>query len=209
MKRPPRLVLIKRPASFVKKDKELVTIETRWPSILAWAIDYPESKISDLYHRFGTDLDMSFKQFLSACEGRGLRKLMALASGKKGKKLNKITKTDSIQATESAIETFKANRKSEGFIHLGRMAKIVGVATKVIENESKGLSKMLDDNKGALAARMLDGHLDRTSKVDKLARSTFAIDSESNEDKAKANIAILMNFNPTPKQSNNDTVIDI
>ena len=195
----------------VRQDKELVTIESKWPSILAWMMDYPNTKLSELYSRFKTGLDMNFSEFVAACKARNLNKLTDITKGKKGKRQNKLTKTDSLQTTEAAIETFKATRKSNGFLHLERMSKIVGIATDIVEAESGRLNKFLKDDKGALASKLLDGHLNRAAQVDKLARNTYGIDNESNEDKAKANVAILMNFNPQPSasSSNSGTVIDV
>lgn len=196
------------------------TLDQIWNLIVAFVMDYPEeSSDQQLWERFRPLLKQEFS-YATFKNGLGVRKIGSLRMVQKGRKkegkrvdeqgeaLGSVKK--SIEMTEAVTESFQKKRQKRAIMHLDRMDVIVGRATNILEEESKELAANIEKGKV-----FLESHLDKATKLHKLAGSVYNIDKESNEDLAKMQLAILTNFDPhahlsshLPERSVNGKVID-
>lgn len=193
---PPKVVVFKKPKSIIAKQTK--TIDDLWPSIITYVMDNPHESNTSVYHKFGQTLNLAFTTFCRYINERDIEAIRKAA----GRKVKKPSKDKSIQLTENIAKSFAERRRQQGIIHLDKMDHILQRATKVMTNESKSIAAM--DPK--LASIHIESHLDKSAKLHKLAKDVYAIDAESSEDKAKANMAILISYVPKPTT---EDVIDI
>lgn len=176
------------------------TLDQIWHLIVAFVMDYPEKEESSdmkLWEHFRPILkaDMSYESFKN---GLQVRKIGSLRSVQKSRHRNTRNReaeqgsvNQSLDLTKSVVESFEKKRQRKAIMHLNRMDVIVERAAGLLEHESKDLVK--NPEKGVV---FLEGHLDRATKLHKLAGSVYNIDQESKEDLAKRQLAIITNFDP-------------
>ena len=204
-----KLIKFQIPESQKRELVRYKTLDEVWPLVLAYVVENPDKAgDNDLWSTFRNVLRCEFATFKQDIRDRGIAKLRGTVKGhnKESKKKKPGTKQGSLQLTEAVQESFDKKRQRKALLHLGRMDVILDDATKILEQEGKGLQKMKPEK----AAIFLESHLDKATKIHSLASKVYAIDAESKEDKSKKNLAILMSFDPHSavievKQSDGDS----
>lgn len=174
-----KLVIIKKPHK-----PKVYTIDEIWAEIVSHVSRHPDIKYGPLYNLFGPRTNItSVASFRNALVARGIQKIKKSARNAGTPRIK-----ESLQLTEDVALGFARARKKQGMVHLQKMDTIINRAHEVLEKESVKVKKRKGLGFGI--------HLKNAETVHRLAKSTYNIDAESHEDKAKAAIAILTDFDP-------------
>lgn len=194
-----RVIQFKAPDNHELAQVHKKTVDQLWRQILAYVMDYPDASSNDeLWAQFRSAVNLDYQPFIRALNGRGIVDLRAAAKGKikkernPGKRETEGSKQESSQLTELTLEALKKRQKAQGIKHLSRMDEIVSNATSILEKESRNLAAMKDDQ----SPIFLESHLDKATKLNKLASSVYGLDQESKENNVKFNMALLTNYDP-------------
>lgn len=189
------------------------TIDEIWHLVVSYAMENPdENTNADLWKHFRNILNMEYSTFKAAILDRGIGKIRKTVAVKRNESRRDKQKSrkNSKEITDAAIESFVRKRRKKSILHLSKMDMIVENATGIISEESNTLTKM----KSKDASLYIESHIDKASKLHKLASSVYGIDQESVEEKNKRNLSILLNFDlhdssqPEPKVTKGK-VIDV
>lgn len=179
-----KMVFLKNPFQ-----PKVTTVDKIWPDIISIVSKNPKIKFGELYNIFGNRVgSVSVARFREALITRGIDKVRRAASG-----LEPRAK-ESQQLSEDVALGFAKARKQRAFLHLDKMHEIIDTAHEVLKKESVRVKK----RKG-LGFSM---HLKNAASLHQIAKSTYNIDGDSGEDKARAAIAILCDFDPSESARN-------
>lgn len=160
-------------------------LDSNWPLIVQAVSANSRVGMTVLYKQFGAGMK-NFKTFASLCEQRNLSDLRVTVRGQ-------TPKQTSIQLTEDAVEKFKQERESKGFIFLGRMSELVDKNLKTVEAQAQRIEDGDDD----YVDGTLPTHLENMSKLQKLGTSIYGLEKEATvEDLQKLQLNVIMNFDP-------------
>lgn len=187
-----KLVIIKKPASLVKKERKKRTLDSVWPKIVDHVSANPNLTNDDLFDIYGASCNECDRaRFIRRCKLRGLKDLRVSLKEKRDRKA-------SAQLTEQRVLSIEERRKKGGVKFITRMDRVVRKASTSLEEESEQV---------AIGKAHLGDHIVNIKNLVKVGKEVYNIDADGGGDSAKMNIAILMGFNPLDNQK--EEVIDI
>jgi hypothetical protein len=195
-----KLIVVKKPASIVKKQAMKKSLDLVWPDILTYVQQHPKTTNEHLFNLFGERAgETSLQCFGRKCNLRGLRELKRTCQGKSA-----IGFKESQEITRKTIDNFKKDRLDKGVLHLTKMDVMMNNVHKVLEKESNSVVNEEKDNVG------IGLHLAHLNQAHRLAKDVYRIDAAENGSDSKTNLAIILNFDPgKPTDRDKAKIIDV
>lgn len=160
-----------------KKIAEARPFKKMWPKILAYMVAHPELKTRKLWAKFAPKLDdvFSLRQFSILLGNNGMSP--AVVKEETGMK-NQVA---------IAIQSFAEVKKEKANVFMNRISRKMDEIHDVIDSTP-------------VDVKNVGGVLDLVSRLHKEGRIAYSIDEEHTVDRKATNIAVLIGYDPKPKE---------
>jgi len=187
-----KLVILKKPAAMVNKERKRKTLDKLWPQIVTHVSANPQLTDDDLFNMYAASCNETDKvRFIRRCKVRGLKELRV--------SLREVrNRNTSIEVTKKQVVSIDERRKKGGIRFITKMDRLVRSAVDSLDTESQAV-KVGDANLGE--------HISNMKNLVKVGKDVYNIDADNGQNTAKLNVAVLMNFDPSQNMSGEVTDI--